>query len=66
MKQFLGQGINWNSYFTIPTHPQVSVTHLMRPFVGVISPHLQLVGGFNPSEKNISQIGLFPQVGMKI
>ena len=27
---------------------------------------LQLVGGFNPSEKYARQIGSFPQVGMKI
>ena len=26
----------------------------------------QLVGGFNPSEKNISQNGNLPQVGVKI
>ena len=26
----------------------------------------QLVGGFNPPEINISQIGSFPQIGVKI
>jgi len=26
----------------------------------------KLVGGFNPSQKNMSQIGSFPQIGMNI
>ena len=28
--------------------------------------YVELVGGFNPSEKYARQIGLFPQIGMKI
>ena len=31
-----------------------------------IQPNQQLVGGFNPFEQNISQLGSFPQVGVKI
>jgi len=33
--------------------------------MGNINKHQQLVGGFNPFE-NISQIGSFPQIGVKI
>ena len=31
-----------------------------------IQPNQQLVGGFSPFENHISQLGSFPQVGVKI
>ena len=41
--------------------------HFIWPLFGYYFTHLDLlVGGFNPCEKNISQIGNPPQIGMKI
>ena len=52
--------------FAVPRAANCGVFQKHRRSHGYSPQEFFLVGGFNPFEKYISQIGWFPQVGMKI
>ena len=71
VKTFIKKQEKWLGCMSLPSHHSVltkkTLLFLDLYHVSTKNGHkLKLGGGFNPSEKNISQIGSSPQVGAKI